>query len=428
MGCTFSTAYNTTNEVNESEANVSAQPGSASFPQLGSASFPQPGSACYPVPFGHIPYTPALPGAMGPLWNFPIEWWYYGGWAWGTDTTGTPRAFTILMQTIRLSQDTQNTAAAILYGIGSETSNFFTNSVYGIGNFPYASSTSWSTSFTDDAKSTTMTCELTSNKMLGLCGATYQLNMSTTGIAVSLTLEDQLGMVMEGTSGAFHGKTENSFEYAIPTLAIKSGTITMKGVKTTLSGGNLWLDRQTISSGQGDAHVLSPRSLVSAAAAKPLYTGNWLVVHMNDGTVYNLVFFWPQQKEQWIVGSELQPPVNPLGKIGLEYPPLPSSWGGQNCPPTNGVNILGQDDFDLNILNPSNPYDSPNWKSPKSDHTYSSAWKLKIKDQTYKMTAWVPGSEVHLGTFFFEGAASIAKIDEDAEIEGYAFVELMGYN
>ena len=33
----------------------------------------------HPVPFGHVPYSPALPGAMGPLWDFPAEWWYRGG-------------------------------------------------------------------------------------------------------------------------------------------------------------------------------------------------------------------------------------------------------------------------------------------------------------------------------------------------------------
>lgn len=44
-------------------------------------------SISYPVPFGHVAYTPSLPGAMGPIWDFPTEWWYYVGWA--TDVTGT---------------------------------------------------------------------------------------------------------------------------------------------------------------------------------------------------------------------------------------------------------------------------------------------------------------------------------------------------
>ena len=263
--------------------------------------------------------------------------------------------------------------------------------------------------------------------ILGLSGATYQLDMAdkTHGVAASFMLQDDFGMVLEGGSGAFHkAGGENSFEFAMPSLTIKygGGTITMNGETATLAGGNLWLDRQTIGgpSGQGFATSLLPRSVKS----KPLYTGNWLAVNMNDTTVYNLVFFWPPQPEQWKVGSELHPPVNPIYKIGIEYPPCP-----QSHPPVNGVNVLGQDDFDLNILKPHDTSQSPHWKSPMSNNTYCSAWQLKIKDKVYTMTAWVRGSEVDLGTYFFEGAASIWEIDGGIEVEvGRAFVEQMGYN
>lgn len=382
----------------------------------------EPDTACYPVPFGHVPYTPALPGAMGPLWDFPIEWWYYGGWATGLTET---KKFTILMQTIRISPDPTNTSAAILYGIGTETpGSFVTHSGYGSGQFPPPTSTSWSMAATMKTMQSTMTCKLTSG-ILGLSGATYQLDMNdtTNSVSASFILKDTFGMILEGASGAFHkAGGECSYEFAMPSLTIEKGsTITMNGKTTKLGGGNLWLDRQTISPGSSSEQRFISKSVDS----KPLYTGNWLAVNMNDRTVYNMVFFWPKEKEQWKVGTELTPAVDPIYKIGLEYPSL-ANWDGRSHPPAQGVYILEQGDFDLNILEPKNPNQSPHWKSPESKQTYCTAWKLKIKDKHYTMTAWVPGSEVNLGTYFFEGAASI-RDEADHEV-GCAFVEQMGYN
>ena len=67
------------------------------------------------VPFGHVPYTPSLPGVMGPLSHFPIEWWYYGGWA--IDAANS-KQFTILVYSLRALVD-----GGILYGIGVKDSS-----------------------------------------------------------------------------------------------------------------------------------------------------------------------------------------------------------------------------------------------------------------------------------------------------------------
>lgn len=53
---------------------------------------------------------------MGPLWSFPVEWWYYGGWAQATsqiDNQPAPK-FTLFLQTVRLSKN-----VAFIYGIGT---------------------------------------------------------------------------------------------------------------------------------------------------------------------------------------------------------------------------------------------------------------------------------------------------------------------
>ena len=389
-------------------------------------------STSYPVPFGHVAYTPSLPGAMGPILDFPVEWWYYAGWA--TDVTGE-KQYTILMQTVRAQPHiVGDYAAALLYGIGfhqvgSEDQLFETKFHLGGGEFPTPSSSSWSTSFKSlSLPPATMDCKLTSG-VLGLSGAEYELSMSdvTKSVSVKFKVKDTLGMVLEGASGAFHkaGESSSSYEYAIPCLTIQEGsTITMNGEEISLAAGNLWLDRQTISGPAGQSHQdLVTASQPSSGKSKPLYIGNWLVVHMNDKTIYNLVFFWPEKAEQWIVGTEIVPPVYPLKTIGLEYPSL-STWDKSS--PVQGVNVLKSTEFDLNILDPKNPSSSPHWTSPRSGQTYCSAWQLRIKEKVYTIKALIPGSEVFLGTHFFEGAAILT--DENEDKDGNVYVEQMGYN
>lgn len=401
----------------------------------------------YMVPFGHVPYSPALPGAMGPLWDFPKEWWYYVGWAHDQSKS---KHFTILVETLRITYG-QLTASAIVYGIGTPSNQQF-SSLWSAGFgfsptpepgkniglvIPPPTSTSWSLeAHTGIPSAMSMTCVLTSGT-LGLSGATYKVDMidATNGVSASFVLEDTFGMILEGASGAIG---QHSYEFAMPSLNILGGIITLDGVKTELGGGNLWLDRQGISEksrNQQSSHTESisrtsqllseqqVEAVLATHAASQLYIGNWLGVVMDDKTVYVLVFYWPKKQHQWIVGSELDPPVNPTSKIGLEYPSL-SNWDLQS--PVQGVNVLDSSEFDLNIKNPLDPSDSPHWTSPTNQQTYCSAWKLRIRNQVYIMTALVPGSEVNLaGTAFFEGAATIS--DDSGHQMGCAFVEQMGY-
>ena len=367
----------------------------------------------YPVPFGHVPYTPSLPGAMGPIWEFPAEWWFYAGWA----TDAEKNRYTILAQTLRFRN-----IGAILYGVGidrqdggSESQRFLTNSAYGSGKFPIPTSKSWQTEFS--SSNSKMSCKLTSGT-LGLSGAKYNLEMVDNdhdhSVKVKLVLMDNLGMVLEGPSGAFHKKKgKSSYEYAAPRLAIQAGsTIMIDGEETRqLVQGNMWLDRQTI--------TINPHD------SGPLYIGNWLAVVMEDGirTAYNLVFFWPKENEQWKVATKFTPTIPPQGKIGLEYPPL-KSW--DKLTPVQGVNVLKSDEFDLNLLDPGDTENTPHWTSHESGQTYGTAWQLNIKGQNYTMKAFVPSSEVHIGNqYFSEGAASITN-EENNEV-GHVFVEQMGY-
>ena len=405
------------------------------------------GPLSYAVPFGHVPYCPSLPDAMGPLMQFPIEWWYYAGWA--HDQTNTNK-FTIL-----LCMDRKTSAAdvsTVTYGIGSQDENYFSSysSMCYLSSNSKPTPTSWSIQAVqeiDPGLWTRMTCSLISTPHatpLGLRGAMYkvELRVNATGVSVTLLLEDQLGLVMEGTGLP----QSQSYEFSMPRLSIMEGSLTIPvsssgELKTfQLGGGNIWLDRQTLG-----PHGLFGRqklpSLFSVAKSrlsriarslhppKEMYTGDWLAIVMNDGTAYMLAFFWPPKDDQWIVGSALNPPVPPLGKLGLKYPPL-ADWN--TISPVQGIHVLDEKDFDLNILNPEDPSNSLHWTSPATKQTYCSAWVLTLEQKRYYIRVLVRGSEINdspdtPGTAFFEGAATISDREKNGSEVGHCFVEQMGY-
>ena len=360
------------------------------------------------VPFGHVPYNPSLPGVMGPQDHFPIEWWYYGGWATDAENSKT---FTILVYGLRALID-----GGIMYGIGVNTpsstpeTTFTTKTdMLALKQLPVPTPTSWSQHI--KSSHNRMTCKLISGT-LGLSGATYRLKMndSTNNVEISLNLKSNTGLVQEGASGAFPGI--DTMQFAMPAMSIEEdSTITMNGETTQIAQGNIWLERQSVKM----FNVL-----------RPLYLGNWLAITMNDRTSYTISFYWPKREEkgtQWIVGTEVGYP--PSDQTALEYSYL-QEWDGSA--PVQGVNVMKNEDFDLNILNPSDPENSPHWKSSTNEegNTYCTAWNLKLKGQIYKMVAVVPEAEVWLDTYFFEGVATLC--DDSNQVVGYAFVEQMGYN
>lgn len=278
----------------------------------------------------------------------------------------------------------------------------------GLCQFPSPTSTTWSTSIEGPRMS--MKCKLTSGT-LGLRGAMYQVDMHdrTNNIQASLKLESTVGLIEEGPACMYPGI--ETIQFNMPAMTILEGsTITMEGETTQLAKGNIWLDRQSI-------HMPN--------IFKPLYIGNWLAITMNDQTSYTIQFVWPKKEEkgtQWIVGTGTGYP--PVAQTGLEYPAL-LHWDGTT--PVQGVHVLEKNEFDLKILDPSDPENSPHWKSTNENgNTYCTAWYLSLKGKVYKMVVIVPGCEVWLDTHFYEGAAVL--YDENDDAVGHAFVEQMGYN
>lgn len=241
--------------------------------------------------------------------------------------------------------------------------------------------------------------------ILGLAQASYKLEIVDTskGLNAVFIMHDLFGAILELASGI---EKSPSYEYALPCLNIMNGSyIKMNGEKYCLLDGNLWLNRQTHAPDSGSvSQNLNSKQLPlrhQPAAGQQLYIGNWLTIVMNNKTVYVMAFFWPEKKDQWIVGSKLNPPHPPLAKTGLKFP-YSSEWiNWKDIPPMQGVFVLDPDEFDLNIFDPNNPSDSPHWKSPTTKQTYCSKWQLQIGDIRYIMTALVPESEVAGGPEHF---------------------------
>ena len=404
----------------------------------------------HPIPFGHLPYHPSLPGAMGPQWSFPVEWWFFGGWAQSvsqTDNQPGPN-FTLYFQITRLSTDGKGrdryTEAMINYGFGTKL-RFLANYSVATGFhlkkspdqqgliIPPTTQDHWYC----EARTTTMqmTVQLTDG-MLGLAGASYKLEITdiVQGFNAVFNMYDPFGGILEYSSG---NEKVPTYEYALPSLNIMNESyITVNDVKYNLVDGNLWLDREMSlysplsgSTSQKLNSKLFPLRH-QPLAGQQMYTGEWLGIVMNNKTVYEWLINWPQKKNQWIVGDKLNPPYPPLLKYAVEYPynsEWTSSWVGM--PAIQGVSVLDQDEFDLNIFNPSNPPHSPHWTSPTTNQTYCTKWQLHIRDKQYVMTALVPESEVTVGTdSYFEGIAIISDPSDPLDQPlGYAFVEQMGY-
>ena len=408
-----------------------------------------------PVPYGHIPYHPSLPGAMGPQWDFPVDWWYYGGWAQSVspiDSQPGPK-FTLYLQTTRYSIDVEGgrdgdteTEAMILYGIGTRTNmstRFFPNystatgfhskklpgQQYGL-IVPPPTQDQWYC----EGRTTTMqmTNQLTDG-ILGIAGASYKLELTdiSQGLHAVFNLYDPFGGILELSST----KTP-TYEMAFPSLNIMNESyIVLNDTKYNLVDGNIWLDRQTAldapaleSTSQKLNSKLFPLRRQSKAG-KQLYVGDWFAIVMNNKTVYELAFFWPPKKNQWIVGDKLIPPIPALDKYGMKYP-YNSDWmNWKGMPAIQGVSVLEQYEFNVNIFNPSNPSLSPHWKSPISGQTYCTKWQLQLGDKQYVMTSLVPGSEVTGGNeYFYEGIATITDPkDPSGQPLGYVMAEEMGY-
>ena len=116
----------------------------------------------------------------------------------------------------------------------------------------------------------------------------------------------------------------------------------------------------------------------------------------------------------------------------------PQGNGGLALTPRTALS--GDDwDFDLNILDPEEPAQSPHWKSPTSGKTYATAWRIDFAPRAQRqglppvlyLHTVSDNCEIIPATpsgAFFEGAALVYADRERQRRIGQAFVEQMGFN
>ncbi len=317
-----------------------------------------------------------------------------------------------------------------------------------------------------------------SEKPLGHAGSQYQLQGGGTGsgsipYSFIFSLEDKRGVVMEGLSGyvgaaMFKDKNASaqndsnestsfseSYECAQPQLKITDGSLQLGKETFTLIDGNLWMDRQMITQDMAKVQpsIKSNEELQAelgkmSLTTKALYRGNWIGLTLNNSISLALAVFWNEHSPQWIVGTKVgRPAKNGFGNIFLasgEFPYTAHNGGVYLQPKLKVDQPESEWDFDINILNPSDPSNSPHWKSAFSGHTYATALEIDFSPRAQQyglpsslyLYAIVDICENTLplnSDCFFEGAAKVfdKKLRDGQENEepvGYAFIEEMGYN
>jgi hypothetical protein len=300
---------------------------------------------------------------------------------------------------------------------------------------------------------------------IGAHGRGYKTTAGGTGTAKSeyrlaLTVQDQRGMVMEGVSGYVgpnmgspgDSDAPASYECAQPFLKIQSGgSLIIDGQAHSITGGYLWLDRQLIAaqpSAAGkvaaaprDAAGLKAFLIEKAQSPKSLYCGDWMGFVLENGLTMTLVEFWQPQTggdKQWITGTKVgKPPQQGFGNLYDEAGGDAGQNGGRPLRPRLGLNSKDWD-YDVNILLPEKPGDSPHWTSPLSKHTYATAWQIdfapSLRDRGLPETAYVYAVSdncenlVPMTGGYFEGAALVYADQDKKQLLGYVFVEQMGFN
>jgi hypothetical protein len=425
-----------------------------------------------PGPSWNIPRI-SLPSCLGPLLQYEQEWWYYAGQAFDTD--GTQYSLQFSMNRIGVPNVPELQLIACLTGIGrSSDDSYIFDTSYGWGvssdpelplglTVPPVTDDSYSVRTQSSLGGAQTQVALTGGAATGTKGSEYHLTSSSSATVlpsvpyeVDLNLVDERGMVLEWQSG-FIGPNSAadfgnaSFEFAQPRLRITSGTLTLDGRTKTIKDGMLWLDRQVLTpqSGAPGQSVSTDgdikEAIVQSDLVKTLYRGSWMGITLNNGLTMVCACFWQPPlpgKLQWQTGTLLGlPPITTYGNLYFNEEGPRVRNGGTFL---RGLEmkdpIESVFDFDVNILQPNDPDESPHWQSPSA--TYANGWWIRIGDEGQRhglpanlyLKAVVSGCENVLPwlemplTAYWEGAANVYADPELTQLIGHAFVEQMGYN
>lgn len=414
----------------------------------------------------------SMPDILSIQWDFPLDTWFYAGYA--VDEAGDQYSVNLYFGRDADPANPLVQFATLGLGIGDQATGLYR---HGNGNgvgcsedllfpatltVPRATDSFFLLSFLGGIVGPVASMAYVGGAPVGMTGAVYSASFdgrSDDGEPLLLTLEivDSLGTRMEGHSGYVGPLKDDqqglyTYEIAQPRLTITGGSLTLGDKAVTLTGGNLWHDRQTYTSlppppAPPPSPPPPPGAKPKPDAPKqlaPLYRGNWIALVFDSGLSANLNVGWPPpdkpspgdpDPKQWISGRAVGRPPG-AGSSGNLY-------FADGADRYNGGAFLdgGSDDwdYDINIFDPDDPDSSPHWTSSSGTrNTYCLKWSIAFSDRlahwhvppVIYLVALVEGCEYTstVGDGFWEGAVDIFADRECTRRIGHGFYEQMGYN
>lgn len=211
----------------------------------------------------------------------------------------------------------------------------------------------------------------------------YHLQAKQEGIALDLTLTDEMGVVLHGENG-YSRKGESqanaSYYYSQPRLHA-DGIVQLNDEKFPVRG-FVWKDHE-FSTSALDANQIG---------------WDWFSLQFDDGSA--LMLF--QLRERGGGTSD--------------------SSSGTFIMPDGTSRALHKTDFEIEVLD--------QWRSPHTQGKYPSAWEIRLKEPECMLTAspWMADQEIHFpGVTYWEGAVRFEGVCNEALAQGHGYVELTGY-
>nr|NIW49892.1 hypothetical protein [Gammaproteobacteria bacterium]NIX59306.1 hypothetical protein [candidate division Zixibacteria bacterium] len=215
-----------------------------------------------------------------------------------------------------------------------------------------------------------------------IAGGRYQLTAQQDHIALSLTLVDEKGPVLQG-DGGYSQKGPHpgnaSYYYSQPRLR-STGTITLGEEMFEVSGWS-WKDHEFSTGALSDDKI----------------GWDWFSLQLDDGTDLMLYSF---RRED---GS-----MDPYSSGAIIY--------------TDGkISLLAPDEFTITTLD--------RWVSPESSAEYPSKWRIQIPSAQIDLTItpYLSNQELLVTVIYWEGAVQAEGTHGNNEVNGAGYVELTGY-
>jgi predicted secreted hydrolase len=211
----------------------------------------------------------------------------------------------------------------------------------------------------------------------------YRLQAAQAGIALDLTLTDEMGVVLHGENGYSRGGenvTNAAYYYSQPRLRA-DGLVEVDGVRHPVSG-LAWKDHEFSSSALDEDQI----------------GWDWFSLQFEEGPA--LMLFQLRESDG---GTSASSSGTFISADGLPHP-------------------IQQTDFEISVLD--------EWRSPHTQGMYPAAWEIRINEPNclLEIRPWMADQELNFPTVtYWEGAVRFEGACDGALARGNGYVELTGY-